>query len=48
MINYMKTLKKYKTNYVVAGDNMGPSKRVKAESLQIPILSEADFLIFIK
>ena len=37
-----------KTNYVVAGANMGPSKRVKAESLQIPVLSEADFLTFIK
>jgi DNA ligase (NAD+) len=37
-----------KTNYVVAGDNMGPSKRVKAESLQIPILSEIDFLSVIK
>ncbi|MBR9845320.1 MAG: NAD-dependent DNA ligase LigA [Algicola sp.] len=37
-----------KTNYVVAGANMGPSKRVKAESLKIPVLSEADFLTFIK
>ena len=33
-----------KTNYVVAGDNMGPSKRTKAESLQIPILTESEFL----
>ena len=37
-----------KTNYVVAGANMGPSKRVKAESLKVPVLSEADFLTFIK
>ena len=33
-----------KTNYVVAGDNMGPSKKAKAESLNIPIISESDFL----
>ncbi|QAA80655.1 hypothetical protein EI546_02445 [Aequorivita sp. H23M31] len=33
-----------KTNYVVAGDNMGPSKKTKAESLGIPIISEDDFL----
>lgn len=32
-----------KTNYVVAGDNMGPSKRLKAEDLKIPIISENDF-----
>ena len=33
-----------KTSYLVAGDNMGPSKRAKAEKLEIPIISEADFL----
>ncbi|MEK6154328.1 NAD-dependent DNA ligase LigA [Flavobacteriaceae bacterium 3-367] len=33
-----------KTNYLVAGDNMGPSKRSKAENLGVPIISEADFL----
>lgn len=32
-----------KTNYVIAGDNMGPSKRAKAEQLNIPIISESDF-----
>ena len=32
-----------KTNFVLAGDNMGPEKRKKAESLGIPIISEADF-----
>ena len=36
-----------KTNYVIAGDNMGPSKRTKAEQLQIPIISEYDFKSFI-
>ena len=33
-----------KTNYIVAGDKMGPSKRVKAETLNIDIISERDFL----
>ena len=33
-----------KTSYVVAGANMGPSKRSKAESLNIPIISEQQFL----
>ncbi len=33
-----------KTSYVVAGDNMGPSKKEKAESLGVPIISEEDFL----
>jgi len=37
-----------KTNYLVAGQNMGPSKRSKAESLDIPIISESDFLLLIK
>ncbi|MGB5648421.1 MAG: BRCT domain-containing protein, partial [Muriicola sp.] len=32
-----------KTSYLVAGNNMGPSKRAKAESLGVPIISEADF-----
>lgn len=33
-----------KTNYVLAGDNMGPSKLEKANQLGIPIISEDDFL----
>lgn len=33
-----------KTAYVVAGDNMGPSKRTKAEELGVPIITEDDFL----
>lgn len=32
-----------KTNYVVAGANMGPSKLEKARSLQIPIIDENEF-----
>jgi len=33
-----------KTNYVVAGENMGPSKKTRAESLGVAIISEDDFL----
>lgn len=33
-----------KTDYVLAGDNMGPAKLEKASSLGIPILSEDDFI----
>ena len=33
-----------KTSYVVAGDNMGPSKKTKAENLGVPIISEHEFL----
>ena len=36
-----------KTSYVVAGDKMGPSKLAKANNLQIPIISEKEFLQFI-
>ncbi|WP_297762217.1 NAD-dependent DNA ligase LigA [uncultured Muriicola sp.] len=37
-----------KTSYLVAGNNMGPSKRSKAETLGVPIISESDFLDLIK
>ena len=37
-----------KTSYVVAGDKMGPSKRTKAEDLNITILSETDFFDILK
>ncbi|HSH65198.1 MAG TPA: helix-hairpin-helix domain-containing protein, partial [Bacteroidia bacterium] len=33
-----------KTNYVIAGENMGPEKLKKAEKLGIKILSEDDFI----
>ena len=37
-----------KTNYLVAGDKMGPSKRTKAENLGVIILSESEFLELLK
>ena len=33
-----------KTDYVVAGDNMGPTKLDKANKLNIAIISEDDFI----
>ncbi|HMB62562.1 MAG TPA: NAD-dependent DNA ligase LigA [Eudoraea sp.] len=33
-----------KTSYVIAGDQMGPSKKTRAEGLGVPIISEGDFL----
>ncbi|MEO1013376.1 MAG: NAD-dependent DNA ligase LigA [Bacteroidota bacterium] len=33
-----------KTSFLVAGDKMGPSKKTKAESLGVPIISEEGFL----
>ncbi|MDO5105694.1 NAD-dependent DNA ligase LigA [Capnocytophaga sp.] len=32
-----------KTSYVIVGDNMGPSKKEKAEKLNIPMINETDF-----
>jgi DNA ligase (NAD+) len=37
-----------KTDYVIAGDNMGPAKLEKANQLGIPIISEHDFVEMIK
>ncbi len=37
-----------KTNYVLAGDNMGPAKLQKAESLGITIINEDEFLKMIE
>ena len=33
------------TTFVLAGDNMGPSKKQKAKDLRIPLLSEEEFLL---
>lgn len=33
-----------KTSFIIAGDNMGPEKRLKAESLGIPIITEKEFM----
>ncbi len=33
-----------KTSFVVAGDKMGPSKKEKADKLDVPIITEQDFL----
>jgi len=32
------------TSFILAGDNMGPSKKEKAEELGVPLMSENDFL----
>jgi len=37
-----------KTTFIIAGENMGPSKRVKAEELKVPIISENDFIEMLK
>jgi DNA ligase (NAD+) len=37
-----------KTSFVLAGDNMGPEKRKKAESIGIPLVSEEDFLAMLE
>jgi len=34
-----------KTNYLIAGENIGPSKLEKAQKLKIPIISEDDLLL---
>jgi DNA ligase (NAD+) len=37
-----------KTDYVLAGENMGPSKYDKAQQLGVPIIGEEDFLNMLK
>jgi DNA ligase (NAD+) len=37
-----------KTNFILAGENMGPEKRKKAESLGVEILTEEEFLALIQ
>ena len=37
-----------KTDYIVAGDKMGPSKKTKADDLGVTIISEDDFIEMIK
>ena len=36
-----------KTNYLIAGDNMGPKKKIIAEKLKIKIIGENDFISMI-
>lgn len=36
-----------KTTYLIAGDKMGPAKKVKAENLGIQVISEDDFIAMI-
>ena len=37
-----------KTSFILAGDNMGPEKRKKAESLGVEIITEEAFLAILK
>jgi DNA ligase (NAD+) len=37
-----------KTDYLVAGENMGPAKKQKAQDLGVPIISEEDFIKMIE
>jgi len=37
-----------KTNYLVAGENMGPSKLAKAEKVGTTIISEDEFLAMVE
>ena len=36
-----------KTSFILAGDNMGPSKLEKAQALNIPIMNEDEFLAMV-
>jgi DNA ligase (NAD+) len=37
-----------KTDYVIAGENMGPAKLEKASLMKIPIINEDDFLVLLE
>ena len=37
-----------KLNYLLAGDNMGPSKLEKAKKLNVPLISQEDLLNMLK
>jgi DNA ligase (NAD+) len=37
-----------KTNYVIAGANMGPAKLEKANQLKVTIISEVDFKMMVE
>ncbi len=37
-----------KTSFIIAGENMGPEKRTKAETLGVKIISEEEFLVMVK
>lgn len=37
-----------KTSFIIAGDNMGPSKKTKAEQLSVPIISEYVFFTLLE
>jgi DNA ligase (NAD+) len=37
-----------KTSFILAGENMGPEKRKKAENLGVEIMTEEDFLTILK
>ena len=37
-----------KTDFVIAGDNMGPAKLEKANQLKIAIISEVDFKLMVE
>ena len=36
-----------KTNFLIAGDKIGPSKLAKAEKLGVKLITEAEYLLMI-
>jgi DNA ligase (NAD+) len=47
MVEKTQVLFSAKTDYVLAGDKMGPSKLEKAQKLRLKIISEGEFLTMI-